>query len=177
MQKQILGIVSFLIILMSCPFSVVRAEDFNRMSIEQLEKGIENQHPAAYYVLAQKLFVSGRKNEAVFWFYAGQLRYRAYLLCNTGLKPDGDPALFASLSEVIGRPINVYAFGNVDDLVATIDRVLVWDVKTANGFKPVEKCRTQTASVREGLVKMRQETLRNAGEIRRQRIRNGLTNR
>ena len=53
------------------------AQDPATLSIEQLRKGIENQHPSYFYILAGKLFAAGKKDEAVFWFYAGQLRYRA----------------------------------------------------------------------------------------------------
>jgi hypothetical protein len=73
----------------------------------ELKAGIEGKHPAAYYTLAAKLFrYDATKTEAVFWFYVGQIRYRYYLAANPTLPPDGDPALFASFSEVIGRPIN-----------------------------------------------------------------------
>jgi hypothetical protein len=80
--------------------------------IEQIRNGIENKHPSYFYILAGKLFAAGKKDDAVFWFYAGQLRYRVYLVMNKDkLEPSGDPALFASLSEEIGRPLNKYAFG------------------------------------------------------------------
>ena len=70
----------------------------------QLMAGIERKHPAAYYALAKRLFEEGQREEAVFWFYAGQIRYRAYMIGNPQLPRDGDPALFASLSEVVGKP-------------------------------------------------------------------------
>jgi len=52
------------------------AQDPATLSIEQLRSTIENQHPSGFYILAAKLFAAGKKDEAVFWFYAGQLRYR-----------------------------------------------------------------------------------------------------
>jgi hypothetical protein len=77
------------------------------------------------FVLLWVLFGSGaagKRDEAVFWFYAGQLRYRVYLLVNKDkLEPSGDPAVFASLSEEIGRPLNEYAFGDIPQLAKTID--------------------------------------------------------
>src|SRR5262245_1763464 len=82
--------------------------DWSKMTPEALKVGIEQNHPAAYYILASKLFAEGKKEEAVFWFYAGQLRYRFYLKAMPGLDPSGDPALFASLSETVGRPLNEY---------------------------------------------------------------------
>ena len=38
-------------------------DDATKKTPEQLKKGIENQHPATYYILAQKLFESGKKED------------------------------------------------------------------------------------------------------------------
>ncbi|MBV8274346.1 MAG: hypothetical protein JO170_03665, partial [Verrucomicrobia bacterium] len=46
------------------------AQDLTKLSIDQLRSGIEKQHPLGYYILAGKLFAAGKKDEAVFWFYA-----------------------------------------------------------------------------------------------------------
>ena len=144
---------------------------------EQLKKGIENQHPAAYYVLAMKLFKGGSEDEAVFWFYAGQLRYRLHLSANPKLDPSGDPALFSSLSAVIGPVLNEYAVGDLSGLVATIDRVLEWDLKTKNGFTSTNDHAKQWKETREGLGKLRAEIVRTADDIRKERTQNGLENR
>jgi hypothetical protein len=42
------------------------AQDPATLSIEQLKSGIENQHPSYLYILAEKLFMVGKKDEAVF---------------------------------------------------------------------------------------------------------------
>jgi hypothetical protein len=148
------------------------------LSIEQLRNGIENQHPSYFYILAGKLFASGKKDEAVFWFYAGQLRYRVYLLVNKDkLKPSGDPAVFASLSEEIGRPINEYAFGDIPQLAKTIDAVLAWDKSHSNPLTPRDKYRSEYRQIVAGLIHMRDEVVRNADSIRKTRAANGLENR
>jgi len=151
-------------------------EDLMTMSPEQIEKGIEKQHPAAYYILAEKLLASGQKDEAVFWFYAGQLRFRFHIAANPNLTPSGDPALLASFNEVLGVPINQYAYGNLKALHATIDRVLAWDKDTPNGFTSKEKNAPAWNATREGLVKLRDHNDQNADTIRRQREANGLPN-
>jgi hypothetical protein len=147
--------------------------DLMTMSPEEIKKGIENQHPAAYYILAQKLLASGQKDEAVFWLYAGQLRFRFHVAANPNLSPSGDPALLASFNEVIGRPINEYAYGNLKALHATIDRVLAWDKDTPNGFTSKEKNAQAWNTIREGLVKLRDYNDQNADTIRKQREANG----
>jgi hypothetical protein len=151
--------------------------DFNRMTAAQLESGIEQRHPAAYYILAGKLFAEGSRDKAVFWFYAGQLRYRFHLAANPNLEKDGDPALFSSLSEVIGRPINEYAFGDIDGLMATMQDVLAWDQKTDNGFTSKTAHAEDWQSIREGLVKLREMLPSRADQIRATREKNGLENR
>lgn len=151
--------------------------DMTKLTPDQLKKGIENQHPSAYYILAQKLFQSEKKNEAVFWFYAGQLRYRFYLLANPNLSPSGDPALIASFSEVIGRPINEYAFGDLKALDATIGKVLTWDQETRNGFTSTKAHHDEWVKTRNGLTDLRNYLKQNGDSIRAQRKANGLQNR
>lgn len=155
----------------------VGTDAFNRLTPQQLKADIERQHPAAYYVLAGKLFEGGEKDDAVFWFYAGQLRYRFHLAANPDLPPSGDAALFASLSEVVGRPINEYAFGDIAQLTATIDEVLAWDDRTANGYTSKTAHAAAWKGIRDGLGQMRVSIVENADRIRTQRKQNGLDNR
>ena len=110
----------------------VRSDQWNSMSAKQLESGIEKQHPAAYFILAQKLYGEGRRDDATMWFYIGQIRYRAYLITNPNLNPSGDPAVFSSLFNTIGPVINGYAFGDIPQLLKIIDRAK--DVGKLGGF-------------------------------------------
>lgn len=156
----------------------VSAQNPASLSIEQLRSTIENQHPAGFYILAEKLFAADKKDEAVFWFYAGQLRYRVYLLVNKDkLEASGDPAVFASLSEEIGRPLNEYAFGDIPQLAKTIDAVLAWDRSHSNALTPREKYRSEYYQIVAGLTQMRDEVVRKADSIRKTRAANGLENR
>ena len=154
------------------------AQDPRTLSIEQIRNGIENKHPSYFYILAGKLFAAGKKDDAVFWFYAGQLRYRVYLLVNKDkLEPSGDPTLFASLSEEIGRPLNEYAFGDIPHLAKTIDAVVAWDKSHSNALTPREKYRSEYDQIVAGLTQMRDEVVRKADSIRKTRAANGLENR
>ena len=148
-------------------------ENLSAQTTPQLMAGIEKKHPAAHYALAKRLFEEGKRDEAVFWFYAGQIRYRAYLVGHPQLPRDGDPALFASLSEVVGKPINVYAFGDIAGLAKTIDRALAWDAANPDAFNKAPE-REQS---RNGLSGMKAQILATADEIRATRIKNGLENR
>ncbi|MGE5367860.1 MAG: hypothetical protein ACM3PO_11450, partial [Betaproteobacteria bacterium] len=58
------------------------ANQSQSQSIEALAAGIEHEHALAALELSKHLWEAGRKDDAVFFFYLGQLRYRAYLLTN-----------------------------------------------------------------------------------------------
>jgi hypothetical protein len=145
-----------------------------KQTTAQIIAKIEREHPSAYYRLAMQLFQDGKKDEAVFWFYTGQIRFRARLVTHPELPRDGEPALFGSLSEVIGRPINQYAFGDIPKLAETIDRALAWDAAHKDPFSRAGAARD---NVRAGLTAMKRETVATADEIRATRIKNGLENR
>lgn len=134
-------------------------------------------HPAEDYRRAADLFRRGQRDEATYWFYRGQLRYRIHLAARPELKADGDPALFASLGEVVGRPVNEWAFGDVPGLARTLDRVLAWHAANDDPFTPKARYGPAHASVRAGLEALRRDSLAGQDRIRAQRTANGLANR
>lgn len=129
--------------------------------------------PAEYFQKAVENWSAGNREDATFWLYVAQLRWRARLTAHPDLDPTGEPALFASLMETVGRPINEYAFGDIEDATRIIDRALQWDAENPDTSLP-EAIR---ASTRAGLVALRDDMRRNADDIRRQRTENGLENR
>lgn len=134
-------------------------------------------HPAEIVRHAAGLLKSGRQDEAVFWFYVGQLRYRVFLAARPNEPKSGDPALFSSLMEVIGRPVNEYAFGDISALAVTLNEVLAWDDAHDDRLTPKGRYAAERGRVRAGLADMRDEVLRTADDIRAQRLKNGLRNR
>ncbi|MEP6809908.1 MAG: hypothetical protein ABI992_06670 [Chthoniobacterales bacterium] len=152
-----------------------RAAESQDETPAQLKQGIEGRHPADYYKLAAKLFQdASTKQEAVFWFYVGQLRYRYYLAANPELKPDGDPAVFSSLSEVIGRPINEFAGGKPDLWIGEINHALEWDAAHENGFTAKSKAPDKYQQIRAGLVAMRDQLSAMKTKLPEMRRQNGL---
>ncbi|MBN2293380.1 MAG: hypothetical protein JXM70_13205 [Pirellulales bacterium] len=85
-MKKIFTIVLAVAVAGSC---AKNSEDLSAQSVDELKAGIEGKHPADYYFLAQKLFASGKKDEAVRWFYIGQLRFRYHLAANPDLDQIG----------------------------------------------------------------------------------------
>ena len=45
-------------------------------AVEMVKKHSENYAPPALFGLSKSLFEAGKKDDAMFWFYAGQLRAR-----------------------------------------------------------------------------------------------------
>lgn len=151
--------------------------DPQTVALDELIRVVPDQHPSFYYILANRLYAANRKDEAVFWFYAGQLRYRIRLACHPELAPDTEPALFGSLQETVGRPVNEYGFGDLTALPVTLERVLAWDAASRNGFEPKTACAAAIAEQRQGLGQLIAQIRANPDDIRRQRAANGLPNR
>jgi len=119
------------------------------------ESKMESAHPAAFYRYASRLFQEGKKDDAVFWFYVGELRYRFYLKAHPNLEPSGDPALFASLHETVGRTINRYTARNQNLWLSQIDKALAWDDQHFNGFTSKTKFKKEYQENRSGLIEMK----------------------
>ena len=149
-------------------------QDPMTMPIEPLERMAPDEHPAAYFVLAQRTFDAGRKGDAVRWLYVGQLRWRVHLQSHPDLPVDGDPALFASMMETIGRPINEWAGGDVDQWIESLQSALDWDAKHPNGFTPKSKHPSEYASVRSGLREFIATLNEKRDTIAKRREENGL---
>jgi hypothetical protein len=150
------------------------AQDFNAMSSAELLETVENTHPAAYFALAAKLYNEGRREEAAEWLYIGQIRYRFHLTANPDLPRSGDPALFDSLMNNVGRPINEYIGGDFDEWLTTIDDALAWDEAHPNGFTDKTANAEALTIVRTGLTSLRENLAERRSEIESYRRLNGL---
>lgn len=142
-----------------------------------MESSLVKGHPANYFTFAGKLFSEGKKQEGVKWFYVGQIRYRAYLQANPSLKPSEDPALFSSLMHSLGKPLNEYIAGDIDEWIVTIDEAIQWHKGNPYYFLDKGKNEEVYASQLSGLEKMKNNIINNKDTIRKQRQDNGLENR
>lgn len=89
------------------------------------------QEPLDMFAPAAVLFLNGKQDDAVFWFYAAQLRARYQLL----FQQDNRPELLAMMLTSVGTPINNYAYQDVDKLNSILDRVFEWDERTPNTWR------------------------------------------
>src|SRR6187455_3087399 len=76
--------------------------DLKNLPPAKIEAALPNREPSVYYGYAIRLFDQGEKDDAVFWFYVGQLRSRFYLKANPDLNPGDDPAAYSALNATIG---------------------------------------------------------------------------
>lgn len=115
-------------------FATIKVEDSNQ-EVERLMKGDGGAvarvtanpggyHPAVLYALSNALFRSGRRDEAMEWFYLGQLRARSD--ANKAQDPSAKQAV-SGLNARFGPLINPYAFQDIGKLKATVARVLAKD--------------------------------------------------
>jgi hypothetical protein len=153
------------------------SQDLSQMSVAQLEAAAPRLHPAGLYVLAAKLLGEGRGQDAANWMYAGQLRYR-FLLGATEAEGSSDAAiLFSALSEQVGRPVNEYIAGDVDEWMAAISWALDWDAANDNSLTSKTEHAAVLTQIRDGLAEFGASLDGRREEIEKTRTENGLPNR
>lgn len=143
----------------------------------EVEAGLPGAHPAAFYAYAKRLFADGRRDEAVTWFYVGQLRFRFHLAASPALPKSGDPALMASLNASVGQALNEWAGGSPQGWADSIDKALAWDAAHPNAVTSQQAHEKAWKDTRSGLAELRDSILANAQSIRAQRAQRGLENR
>lgn len=83
----------------------------------------ECHHWVTFYFAAEKMFEAGERDEAVRWFYVGQLRGRTV----AALDPGASRSVVDALQHLIGQPINEYAGSDQTSMLAAIDWAAEWD--------------------------------------------------
>lgn len=154
--------------------SPITVEQALTMPEAKVEANLADSHPSVLYAYAKRLFDSGHKDDAVFWFYVGQLRYRYHLIANPKLPQDGEPALLASLNATVGQSINEWAGGSPKAWAASIDKALAWDSTNPNPTTPKDTNAKALEETRKGLTKLRDLIVKNEDQIRGQRQSRGL---
>jgi len=80
-------------------------------------------NPPVIYALSNELFKRGRKREAAYWFYVGQLRARY----DANLCLDKTAEQVTSiLTDIYGPEINKFALENIDSLEITVNKVVAF---------------------------------------------------
>lgn len=100
-------------------------------AIELFLEDVSSYSPPVIYAASNALFMAGRKDEAGFWFYAGQVRAR--FDANRCADKSASQAVSA-LNQSFGLPINKYMFEDIDKLGKTVERAVSWDRSTPHNY-------------------------------------------
>lgn len=102
--------------------------------IENIVKNPNKYAPPHLYRTAHNLYSEGRKDEAMFWFYTGQLRARYD--ANRSNNPYVSLEVGA-LNQKFGAPINKYAFNNIENLKSTMTEVVHFVENNQESYDPL----------------------------------------
>jgi hypothetical protein len=126
-------------------------------AIEELEVGIQNKSPTTYFALATELFRSGRRDDATFWYYVGEVRYRFLVLAKAkGAELSEEQAHFWLLSQSVGQSIYEKADQHSAALMRSIDRALEWDLQQPNGYTSKSEFRSEHERARQEMLALRE---------------------
>jgi hypothetical protein len=141
---------------MLCRLASAR-EPSTAQTIQQLEAGIQNKPPATYFALATELFRNNRKEEAAFWYFVGNLRYRALLLAKAKDPDASDEQYhFWFVSQSVGQSIFKSAGRHPAALIRAIDQALEWDAEQPNGYTSKIQFQAQYERARQELLGLQQ---------------------
>lgn len=96
-------------------------------AIATIIRNPELYNPTVFYKLSEILFLQGKKDDAMFWFYAGQLRARYD--ANRCADETARSAV-SVLNENYGPQINKYAFEDLDKFEKIMSKVIEFDKNT-----------------------------------------------
>ena len=105
--------------------------DLQQRTILQVKQQPEKFAPPVFYALSGALMQRGEKDDAAFWFYAGQLRAR--FDANRCADVSARQAV-NTLTHLFGQDVNRHAFQDIPKLEALIPRVVEWDRQTPHRY-------------------------------------------
>jgi hypothetical protein len=123
------------------------------------------------------MFRAGQREDAMFVFYLGQLKYRAHLAARPNLPQSGDPALFGALTQTVGEPLNQWGFGDIPMMDRILRSVAAYDQANPDRFTPPAQFAAVWRQQRQGMERLRAQIVGSADQMRAQRRANGLENR
>lgn len=100
-------------------------------TIDEIKTNPSKYNPVVFYHMSKVLFDKNQKDDAAFWFYAGQLRarYDANRCADISAR-----SAVAVLNQQFGSPINRYTMQDLPKLEETVNKVLAFDEKTAHDY-------------------------------------------
>ena len=141
MRKYVVSIISICLFTISSfvfanDISLSVFNDFNAGKTEKINEVInasQEYAPYVFYPMSNLLFEMGKKDKAVFWFCAAQLRSR--FDANRCTDKTAASAV-AVLNAKYGPEINKYMFTDVEKLKEIVNNVAEWDEATPYNYNP-----------------------------------------
>jgi hypothetical protein len=108
-------------------------DEERKKTIEEVRKSSDKYPPPVFFSMSKILFEDGKKDDAAFCFYAGQLR--THYDANRCADPSAREVLNL-LTDEYGAEINKYMFKDLAKLEKLIAKVVEWDRKTPHNYDP-----------------------------------------
>src|SRR4029450_1239655 len=158
-------------------------------TIAKMKKSWDTLNFAETYAAAIRLYDLGFRKESIYWFYSAQYRGRLFasLIDRDKMGSMGDPGfeLFQAqnaFSQLVGTCINGYAFGDIDQLIPTIERVQkegktvpdLTKIYPRVTFKPKSEWDAGNKALNEGMTKLLVTLKNERASIKQQRIERGM---
>jgi hypothetical protein len=158
-------------------------------TIAKMKKSWDTLNFPETYVATIRLYDLGFRKESIYWFYSAQYRGRllASLIDRDKMGSMGDPGfeLFQAqnaFQQLVGPYINGYAFGDIDQLVAIIERVQregktvpdLTKIYPRVAFKPKAEWESANRGLNDGLTKLLITLKNEKASIKKQRIEHGM---
>jgi hypothetical protein len=158
-------------------------------TISKMKKAWDTLNFPETYVAAIRLYDLGFRKESIYWFYSAQYRGRLFagLIDRDKMGSIGDPGfeLFQAqnaFQQLVGPYINGYAFGDIDQLIPTIERVQkegktvpdLTKIYPRVAFKPKSEWDAGNKGLNEGMTKLLITLKNEKARIKQQRIERGM---
>jgi hypothetical protein len=145
-------------------------EQVNSLKPKEVEKSLTESHPSMYIAYSIRQFKSGKQDDAVLWYYIGQIRWKYLLLVN----PDpASESQFAAVTKDFGQVIGDWAGESTQAWANTIERALAWDGANPNSV-PTKDHPAELEQARKLVEDMRTYVVRNEAAIAADRQTRGI---
>lgn len=144
---------------------------------KELEAGLPDSHPMAYFLYAAKLFRAGKQDLATRWYYVGQIRFNHHLLAHASESMEGDAAALAGVNKNYGPAITDWAGGNIRIWLQNIKDALAWDAANPNNFTAKETSAAALEQARAQVSATYDTIKRTEAQIKSERAARGLPDR
>ncbi len=99
--------------------------------IRQIQQNPQNYTPAVLFVLSSRLYESGRRGEAMYWYYAAQLRTRYDV---NRCRDESVRATLTALNNAYGAQIEAYAQQNIPTFRQMVAAAIHFENNTPHGY-------------------------------------------